>query len=257
MPEIKTTASRELATKSHLTQLRVLRHLGNLLSALSDGGAPEILRAARALRPTAAAAPKLPATTTGKSPTGSLYTAVGNTLNVGGDRNWRNNNPGNIEYGSFAKRHGAVGTDGRFAIFPDSATGNAALQSLMQNSYGSSTIAQMMQRYAPANENNTENYSKFIERRTGLSRNDVVGQLTSDQLAALGSAINAMEGGHAGTSFDRNGTDDPDWVNSALAGIAPGGGGASERQGGGKMAAALRRRRRGRRSGRSPSPIAR
>ncbi len=36
----------------------------------------------------------------------------------GGSRSWRNNNPGNIEYGPFARSMGATGTDGRFAKFP-------------------------------------------------------------------------------------------------------------------------------------------
>lgn len=30
---------------------------------------------------------------------------------IGGSRSWRNNNPGNLEYGKFAKQHGAIGTD--------------------------------------------------------------------------------------------------------------------------------------------------
>ena len=239
---------RSLASQQQPAHLRILRHLGNLLSALSDAGAGEIQRTARVLRPTAAAAP--PASTTGKSPSGSLYTATGNTLNVGGDRNWRNNNPGNIEYGSFAKNHGAVGTDGRFAIFPDAATGNTALQSLLSNNYGTSTIAQMMQHYAPPNENNTENYIKFIEKQTGLSRDTVVGQLTVAQLASLGSAINSMEGGHAGTSYDRNGDNNPKWVDSAFDNVAPAGGGEGEGEGEGEDE--LRRRRKNRsRAGRS------
>ena len=36
----------------------------------------------------------------------------------GGTRAWRNNNPGNIEGSNFANTHGAIGGDGRFAIFP-------------------------------------------------------------------------------------------------------------------------------------------
>jgi hypothetical protein len=206
----------------------------------------EIRQAARALRP--AAAPIAVLTATGKSPSGSFYTAAGDTLRRGGDRNWRNNNPGNVEFGSFARNHGAIGSDGRFAIFPDPATGNAALRFLLQNTYGSSTIAQMMQRYAPPSETNTENYVEFIENRTGLSRSDVAGQLTADQLASLGSAINTMEGGHPGTTYDRDGADNPSWVGAAFAGIAPGGSGESEGSGG-RPAAAPGRRKRSDRSG--------
>jgi hypothetical protein len=49
-----------------------------------------------------------------------------------GDRNVRNNNPMDIEYGAFAKRHGAVGSDGRFAIFPDWDSGQAAMAVLVK-----------------------------------------------------------------------------------------------------------------------------
>lgn len=49
----------------------------------------------------------------------------------------RNNNPGNIKYGEFAKRHGAVKGDpstdgGNFAVFPDVESGMQALQSLLK-----------------------------------------------------------------------------------------------------------------------------
>jgi hypothetical protein len=47
-----------------------------------------------------------------------------------GSRPVRNRNPANIEYGHFARAHGAIGTDGRFAIFPDEATGRAAQRAL-------------------------------------------------------------------------------------------------------------------------------
>ena len=34
---------------------------------------------------------------------------IGDQTRSGGDRNWRNNNPGNIEYGPFAIKYGAIG----------------------------------------------------------------------------------------------------------------------------------------------------
>ena len=63
---------------------------------------------------------------------------VGNDGNIyeasGGSRAWRNNNPGNLEYGKFARGNGAIGTDGRFAIFPDTATGFNAMANLLSTS---------------------------------------------------------------------------------------------------------------------------
>lgn len=47
-------------------------------------------------------------------------------------RGFRNNNPGNIEYGDFAIRMGAVGSDGRFAIFPSAEHGLRAASELLK-----------------------------------------------------------------------------------------------------------------------------
>jgi len=54
----------------------------------------------------------------------------------GGSRAWRNNNPGNIRHTEFARRHGAIGSAGGFALFPDYLIGRNAI---------STTIS----RYAP------------------------------------------------------------------------------------------------------------
>ncbi len=67
-----------------------------------------------------------------------------------GSRSYRNNNPGNLEYGDFAKRHGAIGSDGRFAIFPDYETGRAATAALAKSSgYKGMSIAEMGARWSP------------------------------------------------------------------------------------------------------------
>ena len=43
----------------------------------------------------------------------------------------RNNNPGDLEWGAFARLYGATASDGRFAIFPDIRTGLRALCELL------------------------------------------------------------------------------------------------------------------------------
>ena len=79
----------------------------------------------------------------------------------------RNNNPGNIKYGKFAVQHGATGSDGTFAIFPDMATGSAAQQSLMK-SYGARTLRDLIGRWAPPSENDTEGYIADVSAKTGI-----------------------------------------------------------------------------------------
>ena len=68
-----------------------------------------------------------PGVVSGKSVT------IGGQTRSGGDRNWRNNNPGNIEYGPFAMKYGATGSDGRFAIFPTEEQGRMAQDALLKS----------------------------------------------------------------------------------------------------------------------------
>ena len=93
----------------------------------------------------------------------------GSFRKVGGSRSWRNNNPGNMEYGSFAKAHGAIGTDGRFAIFPDEATGQRARAALIFNGdkYRNLTLTQAIERYAPSSENHTTAYQRRVLAAVG------------------------------------------------------------------------------------------
>lgn len=71
----------------------------------------------------------------------------------------RNNNPGNLEYSQFTRAHGAIGTDGRFAIFSSSAAGFLCLTELLAlAAYQSRSIANAIACYAPSTENNTEVY---------------------------------------------------------------------------------------------------
>ncbi len=56
-----------------------------------------------------------------------------------GSRSYRNNNPGNIKLGSFAKQFGATEADNQgHAIFPDYASGRAALEALLSKHSGES-----------------------------------------------------------------------------------------------------------------------
>lgn len=99
-------------------------------------------------------------------------------------RGARNNNPGNIEYGPFARSMGAIGSDGRFAIFPDLQTGTQALASLM-GSYqrrGFNTIDKIVSRYAPAHENNTGAYGNFLAQQLGVGRDQQLGAAHMNKL---------------------------------------------------------------------------
>ena len=134
---------------------------------------------------------------------GTTRMYVGNDGNIyefsSGSRAWRNNNPGNLEYGKFARNHGAIGSDGRFAIFPDATTGFKAMAELLATSpYQKLTIEGAINRYAPPNENNVENYLKSIERQTGFPRSTPMNNLSEDNLLKLTKALRKHEGNMSG-----------------------------------------------------------
>lgn len=84
----------------------------------------------------------------------------------------RNNNPGDIEYGKFALAHGASGTDGRFAIFPDETTGFAAMKALLLSGYATLSVSQAIEKWAPSSENDTQTYIYRVCEWSGCSPSD-------------------------------------------------------------------------------------
>lgn len=112
-----------------------------------------------------------------------------------GDRASRNNNPGNIEYGSFAKSVGAIGTDGRFAAFPDKATGLKAIEALLDRpTYRDLTISGAIQRYAPPHENNTARYAGTVAAAAGATPSTKLSDLTPAQRTSMVEAMTRVEG---------------------------------------------------------------
>jgi hypothetical protein len=118
----------------------------------------------------------------------------------GGSLAWRNNNPGNIIYGPFAQSQGAVGSNNGFAVFPDAATGNAALNNLLNTqTYQNLSVNAAIARYAPAFENNTAAYQSFVTNTLGVSGTTSMSSLSSTQMQALQGAIRQHEGYIPGT----------------------------------------------------------
>jgi hypothetical protein len=90
-------------------------------------------------------------------------------------RGIRNNNPGNIEYGQFARKEGATGVEdkGRFAVFQSAEDGLKALADLLRNyaQKGIDTVKAIIGKYAPAGENNTNAYVGSVAKRLGVNEN--------------------------------------------------------------------------------------
>lgn len=115
-----------------------------------------------------------------------------------GVRSVRNNNPGNIEDGSFARKMpGYAGTDGRFAVFKTPGDGRnaqiALIGSYIQRGYN--TPAEIANRWAPGAEagNNPNSYAAAIARNLGIGVNDPVPPSAAHRIA---DAQTLIEGGH-------------------------------------------------------------
>jgi hypothetical protein len=139
------------------------------------------------------------------------YTGGGTSGGGKQTRGDRNNNPGNIEYGKFALAHGAVGTDGRFAIFPDKATGVAAMKALLKNNYQGKNLTQIERDWVGYAE---PSYLESMMSATGLPAGGVPNLNDPAMLSQLVGGMSRGEGTHitVNTNIHVNGSDDPERV---------------------------------------------
>ena len=137
----------------------------------------------------------------GQGTTLTYTNADGTTTTLsGGSAAWRDNNPGNLVYNAYTQSLGAIGSNGNFAVFPDVATGTAALTALLNGStYRALSVNDAIARYAPAFENNTTAYQSFITNSLGVSGSTTLNALSASQLQTLQTAIQKQEGYTAGT----------------------------------------------------------
>ena len=113
-------------------------------------------------------------------------------------RSYRNNNPGNIVFGPFARKYGGVLEDGdnpRFAKFYTAIGGTWALVSLLSGpNYINLTIKQAISRYAPSNENDTNAYVQFVCNYASLSPLITLAEMNALQFLEFVKAIIKREG---------------------------------------------------------------
>lgn len=112
-----------------------------------------------------------------KNPLGVLIDTASDVAQFS-TRGLRNNNPGNIRISGnswFGKVPVAQNTDGAFEQFTTPEAGLRALDKLLSNyrKQGNTTIATMISKYAPGNENDTGAYIASVEKNTGVGRNSI------------------------------------------------------------------------------------
>jgi hypothetical protein len=118
-------------------------------------------------------------------------------------RGIRNNNPGNIEDGPFARSQpGYKGSDGRFAIYETPEAGTAAKTALL-GSYGRkgiNTVEGVVNRWAPPSENDSGSYAQFVSQKLGVDPRAPLDMNDPRVLSELSSAIAQRENGVAAPS---------------------------------------------------------
>jgi len=110
-------------------------------------------------------------------------------------RGYKNNNPGNIRLNPLIKWEGEIkGTDTSFVTFKNMTYGIRALMKLLSNykKRGYNTIELILNRYAPANENNTTGYIDKVSTWTGIPKNQNL-ILDQMQMVKLARAIVKVE----------------------------------------------------------------
>ncbi|MBI6548452.1 structural protein [Xenorhabdus lircayensis] len=115
-------------------------------------------------------------------------------------RGIRNNNPGNIDRNSANKWLGLLPHDEklekRFCRFESAEYGIRALMKLLCNYHkkGYQTVAKMIDRWAPTNENNTSAYINGVAKSLGVDPHQVI-EVNKPTLIALAKSIIRHENG--------------------------------------------------------------
>ena len=149
----------------------------------------------------------------------------------GGSRSWRNNNPGNMEYGPYAISKGAIGSDGRFAIFPTLEMGKKAQADLLfaGKNYKNLDLKSAIARWAPSKENNTAAYQAEMLKSVG-GENKKMSDFSTSERESLLAKMQQHEGfkegsgtqvaaGEPGFTTGTRQTDDTENTTSMLADI--------------------------------------
>ncbi|WKB54699.1 LysM peptidoglycan-binding domain-containing protein [Eleftheria terrae] len=137
-------------------------------------------------------------------------------LRTGGTLAWRINNCGNLvsptRDGRPAPRltRHFIGfatvrsSENHYFIFPDYETGRAELCASLRRKYSEHSIPEMMERYAPRSENDTDVYVSVLLGRTGVAPSKKLRDFTDDEFNTLVQAIETHEGYHH--DKDKDGT---------------------------------------------------
>jgi hypothetical protein len=130
-------------------------------------------------------------------------------------RGIRNDNPGNIEDGSFARSQpGYVGTEpqGRYAQFATPQDGKNAASHLLAGygAKGINTVNAIVSTWAPASDgNNPQNYAAFVAKQLGVDPNQPLDMKNPQVLQTLATAMAKFENGVKNVPSSATGSPQP------------------------------------------------
>jgi RHS repeat-associated protein len=114
---------------------------------------------------------------------------------------YRFNNPGDLRPYKGKPQQGGIGVSnntksGLFSVFPDASTGFEATARLLRTSknYKGKTLSEVIYKYAPPSENNTEKYISDLSASAGISRETIVSDLPDEKLQVVLKGIAGIEG---------------------------------------------------------------
>lgn len=139
----------------------------------------------------------------------------GQPIDQASTRSWRNNNPGNLAMGNFAKEKGAIGCAGKipnkknldlkYAIYPDYETGRKAQAARLKEGtmYIDSTLNEFVRKYTgvPDEAPDTDevrDYRKAIKFFTKFDMNRTIRSLNDEEYIQLLDAMKKHEGWREG-----------------------------------------------------------
>lgn len=113
-------------------------------------------------------------------------------------RGIRNNNPLNIRVGNDWQGEAFISRDAEFETFSHHKYGFRAGAKVLRNYqsiHGLNTVREMIYRFAPKNENDSDNYARFVAKGIGVGLDEPINLSSDDLLAKMLHTMSIMEVG--------------------------------------------------------------
>ncbi|PJC85707.1 structural protein [Vibrio sp. HA2012] len=136
--------------------------------------------------------------------TGAAFLLWGGKTLMTSTRGVRNNNPLNIKRGNDWNGETDIPLDPVFESFKEPKYGFRAGAKLLRNYqslYGLNTIRELINRFAPYSENNTQAYVAFVAKEMGVGENEPLDLSSDSTLAKLIHTMSKMESGNGAFSL--------------------------------------------------------